>query len=139
MPQNTICFFFFIIYEKCIWYQFKIRSQKYARNKKERYFWRKGLQLERFSKVFPNVDGKALFWSGHQSKKLLKPWIRLQVFFPPSSLAYKLVNLLVFEKKSFQMSKNWNLNRVVLSLGQIQFWNKQLNYVSRDRSYLPLL
>ena len=29
-------------------------------------------------------------------------------FFFLSSLAYKLVNLLVFEKNSFKMNKNWN-------------------------------
>ena len=39
-------------------------------------------------------------------KNLLKPWIRLQVFWL-SSLAYKLVNLFVFEKTSCKMSKNW--------------------------------
>ena len=29
-------------------------------------------------------------------------------------------------------------NKVLLSLAQTQFWNKQMNYVSRDRSFLPL-
>ena len=30
-------------------------------------------------------------------------------------------------------------NKVLLSLGPTQFLNKQMNYVSRDRSFLPLL
>ena len=41
--------------------------------KKKEIFERKFLELQRFSKVFPNVGGNALFWRGHLSKNLLKP------------------------------------------------------------------
>ena len=34
-------------------------------------------------------------------------------FFPLSSLAYKLVSLLVLEKISFKMSKNWNFVNII--------------------------
>ena len=47
------------------------------------------------------------------SKNLLKPWIRHH-FFSLSGLAYKLVNLLVFEeKKSHKMSKNWTISKII--------------------------
>ena len=49
---------------------------------KKYIFDHKVFKLQRFSKVFPNVGGNALFWSGHYSKNLLKPRIRLKVFFP---------------------------------------------------------
>ena len=42
-------------------------------------------------------------------KNLPKPWIRFRFFFL-NSLAYKEVNLLVFENISCKMSKNWNFS-----------------------------
>ena len=45
-------FFFFNIHKKCIWYQFKIFSQKYAHNKKERNFWPQGIQIAAFQQSF---------------------------------------------------------------------------------------
>ena len=41
-----------------------------------------------------------------------------------------------FFSSQFELLKG---NKVPLSLAQTQFWNKQLNYVSRDRSWLLLL
>ena len=69
-PLNTKNFhkmfliFFFNIYEKCIWYQFKILFQTYARNKKKENFDRKVFKLQRFSKILPNVGRNALLWGG---------------------------------------------------------------------------
>ena len=48
-------------------------SQKYAHNNKERIFYRNVLKLQRFSKVFCNVGGNALFWRNQKYKNLLKP------------------------------------------------------------------
>ena len=74
--------------------------------KKKDIFDHKVFKLQRCSKVFPNLGENAIFWRDHSSKNLLKPWIRLQVFFL-SSLAYTLVNLLVVKRNSCKMSKNW--------------------------------
>ena len=41
--------------------------------KKKESFDRNVFKLQRFSKVFSNVGGNALFWRGHKSKNLLKP------------------------------------------------------------------
>ena len=40
-------------------------SQKYVRNKQKEILDRNVFKLQRFSKVFPNVGGDALFWRGH--------------------------------------------------------------------------
>ena len=99
-PSNTLLLFF------RYFFFFNIKKDGFDTNsrffrlhmhviKKEEIFDRK------IFKVFPNVGEGTLI-----KKNLVKPWIRLHVFFL-SSLAYKLVNLLVFEKKSCRMSKNW--------------------------------
>ena len=97
--------FFFNIHKKNIWYQFKIFSQKYA----SIFFLTARSPNCSVSAKFFQMLVKTLFFGGIIIKKnLLKTWARLQVFFPLSSLAYKLMNLLVFErKKSYKMSKNW--------------------------------
>ena len=53
--EHTMTFsaiFFLNIHKKCIWYQFKIFSQNYARNKKERNFWPQCLQIAAFQQSF---------------------------------------------------------------------------------------
>ena len=104
-PSNTLWLFplnvffplFFNIHKKCIWYQFKIFSQKYASNF---FLTARSLDCSVSAKFFPMLE-KTLYFGGIIiQKNLLKPWARLQVFFSLSSLAYKLMNLLVFEKKN---------------------------------------
>ena len=45
------------------------------------------------------------------------------------SLAHELVNLLVFEKKSFKMSKNWNFVKIIcLGLNftyEFEVWSRE--------------
>ena len=111
IPSNTLwlffrkIFFFFNIQRKCICYQLKRNIHKNTHViKKKDTFDCKVFKLQRFSKVFPNVGGNALFWRVHSSKNLLKPGIRPQVFIL-SIFAYKLVNLLVSEKKKFKWAR----------------------------------
>ena len=81
---SVFCFLFFLPFIKntfCI--NWKLFSEKYAGNKKERNYWPQGLQIVVFQQsFFSNLGEKVLFWRGHWSENLLKPWIRLQVFFP---------------------------------------------------------
>ena len=64
-PQNVFNFIL-NIHKKCILYQFKKNFHKNMHViKKKEIFDSKVFKLQRFSKVFPNVGGKTLFWRGH--------------------------------------------------------------------------
>ena len=58
------------------------------------------------AKFFSMLMKRPYFGGVIYKKNLLKPWIRLKVFFL-SSLSYESVKLLVFKKKSYKISKNW--------------------------------
>ena len=73
--------------------------------KKKIFLDSKVFKLQRFSKVFRNVGGKTLFWRVINPKTYLNHELGSKFFFL-IDLAYKLVNLLVFEKISCKMSKN---------------------------------
>ena len=60
---------------------------------------KKVFKLHPFSKVFPNVGGNAPFWGVINPKTYLNHELRYNFFFL-CDLAYKLVNLLVFERNS---------------------------------------
>ena len=73
LSPNTIWFFpqsdfFFNIHKKCIWYKFKILSQKYASNKKERNFWRQGLLIAAFKLSFSQCWWKRSILEGKKYK-----------------------------------------------------------------------
>ena len=71
-------------------------SQKYAGNKKEKkYLTARSSNCSVSAKLLVETP---YFGGVNSPKKLLKQLIWLQIFFFFSSLAYKLVNLLVFEK-----------------------------------------
>ena len=61
----------------------------------------KVFKLQHFTQGFPNVGGNAL---NHEVDSK---------FFFLSDLAYKLVNLLFFEKNSCKMSKNWTIQKII--------------------------
>ena len=67
-PNVFFLIFLFKIHKKCIWYQFKIFSQKFASNKKNLCMV---FKLQFFSKVFPNVGGNALFWRFNISENII--------------------------------------------------------------------
>ena len=68
--------------------------------KKTESFDLKVFKLQHFSRVFLNVGENALFWRDHYPKTYLNHELGSKFFFL-SSLEYKLVNLLVFEKNSW--------------------------------------
>ena len=95
-PSNTLwlfsakCFSFFLnIHKNCILYQFKIFSQKYARNKKKEIFDSKVFKLQ-------------CWWKKHYFGGVINPKTNFNhelgsKFFFLSDLAYKFVNLLVLK------------------------------------------
>ena len=105
--SNSFLIILFNIYKKkCIWYRFKIFSQKYAHNKKKLNFWPQCLQIAVFQQIFPN-NGETLYFGGIVNQKtFLNHELGSKFFFLLHSLAYKLVNPLVFEKNSCKMKKN---------------------------------
>ena len=102
--------FFFIFFSTFIKNAFDTNLTDFHKNmhviKKKDIFYCKVFKLQRFSNVFPNITENVLFWRSLIKKNIFKQWIRHQVLFFLRSLSYKLVNLLVFQKKSFKMSKN---------------------------------
>ena len=73
---------------------------------KKEIFDRKVFKLRRFSKVFPILVETPYFGGVINPKTYLNHELGSKFFFL-NDLAYKLVNLLVFEKNSCEMSKNW--------------------------------
>ena len=73
--------------------------------KKKENFNRKVFKLQRFSKVFPMLVETPYFGGVINPKTYLNHELGSKFFFL-SDLAYKLGNLLVFEKCSCKMSKN---------------------------------
>ena len=80
--------------------------------KKKEFFDRKVFKLQRFSKFFPMLVETPYFWGVINPKTYLNHDLGSKFFFL-SSLAYKLVNLLVFEKNSCKMSKNWSFIKII--------------------------
>ena len=80
--------------------------------RKKEFFYSKVFKLQRFSKVVPNVGGKTLLGGVIHPKTYWNHKLGSKFFFL-SDLAYKLVNLLVFEKNSGKMSKNWTFQKII--------------------------
>ena len=80
--------------------------------KKKKKFDRKVFKLQRFSQVFPNVGGKPYFGGVINPKTYLNHELGSKFFFL-SDLAYKLVNLLIFENFPCKMSKNWTFQKII--------------------------
>ena len=82
-------------------------KQKYAGNKKERNFLRQVLQIAAFQQSFSQCWWKRPILKGSLIQKTyLNHELGSNFFFFLSDLAYKFVNLMVFEKNSSKMSKN---------------------------------
>ena len=64
------------------------------------------------AKFFPMLVETPYFWGVINSKTYLNLDLGSKFFFL-SSLAYKLVNLLVFDKISCKMSKNWSFIKII--------------------------
>ena len=64
------------------------------------------------AKFFPMLVETPYFWGVIDPKIYLNHDLGSNFFFL-SSLAYKLVNLLVFEKMSCKMSKNWSFIKII--------------------------
>ena len=64
------------------------------------------------AKFFPMLVETPYFWGVINPKTYLNHDLGSKFFFL-SSLAYKLVNLLVFEKNSCKMSKNWSFIKII--------------------------
>ena len=80
--------------------------------KKKRKFDRKVFKLQRFSKVFPMLVEKPYFGGVINPKTYLNHELGFKFFFL-SDLAYKLVNLLVFEIFFGKMIKNWTFQKII--------------------------
>ena len=64
------------------------------------------------AKFFPMLVETPYFWGVINPKPYLNHDLGSKFFFL-SSLAYKLVNLLLFEKISCKMSKNWSFTKII--------------------------
>ena len=81
--------------------------------KKKKEIWPQGLQIAAFQQSFSQC-----WWKNPILERSLiqKTYLNHELgskFFFLSDLAYKLVNLLVFEKISCKMSKNWNFQKII--------------------------
>ena len=95
-------FFLIIIQKNAFYTKSNFFPQKYAGNKKEIYYWLQGLQILAFQQRFSQSWWKFPILEG-SLKNLQK--------------AYKLVNLLVFEKMSYEQE---------LILFQLLVWDSTL-------------
>ena len=89
-------------------------SQKYARNNEDQNFWPQGLQIAAFLAKFSPMLVEMPYFGGVINPKTYLNHELASKFFFLSDLAYKLVNLLVYEKKSGKMSKNWTFQKLLV-------------------------
>ena len=126
-PPNTLKLFFFFlknifnfflvnIHKKCILYQFKTFFTKYSGNKKERNYWLQGLQIVAFQQSFSQCWWKLPILERSLIKKPTSTMNLAPSLFLLSSLAYKLVNLLVLKKNHAKWART-ELFSSIIGLG----------------------
>ena len=104
-PQNVWIFFFFNIHKKCVWYQFKVFHENMHIIKRKTFFTTRSSNCSVLVKFFPMLETPC--FREVINPKTYKNHELDSKFFFLSSLAYKLVNLWVFEKNFITRSKNW--------------------------------